>query len=168
MVKVKARDIYNLHKEESRSAFVKLVTEEEQLQFREGELAFSNGLELSDNPYKMDTEFFTKWESGWKAASQARETFLEKRNNQRRERLKSLFWEAVYPVGRIITGGITFIACWIYAIVKWGFLLGVGLGWIPSFFIAVIAGFLWPLLASLLLIALLLFICFIIIALLWG
>jgi hypothetical protein len=57
-----------------------------------------------------------------------------------------------YKIGFWITAVITFIVCWIYAIGSWGFLLGVGLGWIPSLFIAVIAGFIWPLLAMALII----------------
>ncbi len=52
-----------------------------------------------------------------------------------------------YGIGFWISSVITFFVCWIYAIASWGFLLGVGLGWIPSLFIAVIAGFIWPLLA---------------------
>jgi hypothetical protein len=56
-------------------------------------------------------------------------------------------WGAVYRVGGLITAALVFIACWAYAVLSWGFLLGVGLGWIPSLFIAVIAGFIWPLLA---------------------
>lgn len=59
-----------------------------------------------------------------------------------------------YKIGFWITAVITFIVCWIYAIASWGFLLGVGLGWIPSLFIAVIAGFIWPLLVLVLLIGL--------------
>ena len=60
------------------------------------------------------------------------------------------FLDDVYPVGGYIIGAITFIACWIYAYISWGFLLGVGLGWIPSLFIAGIVGFIWPLLVLLL------------------
>jgi hypothetical protein len=56
-------------------------------------------------------------------------------------------YDKIYKIGFFITAIIVFIACWIYAIVSWGFLIGVGLGWIPSLFIAVIAGFIWPLLA---------------------
>lgn len=52
-----------------------------------------------------------------------------------------------YPIGAFITGVIAFLACWVFAIVSWGFLIGVGLGWIPSIFIAIIAGLIWPLLA---------------------
>ncbi|MGH6801868.1 MAG: hypothetical protein ACREC3_00675 [Methyloceanibacter sp.] len=33
----------------------------------------------------------------------------------------------------------TFIGCWIYAISEYGFLLGVGLGWLPSLIVAGIA-----------------------------
>ena len=52
----------------------------------------------------------------------------------------------VYKVGAWITGILTFIVCWIYAISAYGFLLGVGLGWLPSGIVAVIAAYLWPLL----------------------
>ncbi len=113
--------------------------------FVEGKSAFFNGLELSDNPYTSDTEFFSKWASGWEEAFQARKRVFEVQSKPIRNH--SVDWDTVYPVGGFITGAITFIACWIYAIVSWGFLLGVGLGWIPSLFIAVIAGFIWPLLA---------------------
>lgn len=37
-----------------------------------------------------------------------------------------------------------FIGVWIYCIFAYGFLLGVGLGWLPAMIVAVIAGFLWP------------------------
>jgi CheY-like chemotaxis protein len=59
------------------------------------------------------------------------------------------FWDSVstvYLVGAWITGVVTFIGCWIYAIGSYGFLLGVGLGWLPSAIVAVIAAYLWPLL----------------------
>lgn len=52
----------------------------------------------------------------------------------------------VYKAGAWITGILTFIVCWIYAISAYGFLLGVGLGWLPSGIVAVIAAYLWPLL----------------------
>jgi len=53
----------------------------------------------------------------------------------------------VYEVVAKITGFIVFIGCYIYCIASYGFLLGVGLGWLPSLIVAVIAGALWPLLA---------------------
>jgi len=53
-------------------------------------------------------------------------------------------------VGACIVFVITFVACWLYAISHFGLFLGIGLGWIPSGFIAVFAAlfvrFLWPLL----------------------
>lgn len=51
-----------------------------------------------------------------------------------------------YWVGYVITWVITFIGCWIYAIVSYGFLLGVGLGWLPSAIVATLLSFLWPIL----------------------
>ena len=57
----------------------------------------------------------------------------------------------IYLGGFIITAIIAFLASWVYAVMSWGFLLGVGLGWIPSFFIAIIAGAIWPLFALILL-----------------
>lgn len=59
-----------------------------------------------------------------------------------------------YAIGAGITGllvGIpTFFGCWIYAVVEYGWFLGLAFGWIPSLIIAYIAGFvagaLWPLL----------------------
>jgi hypothetical protein len=51
----------------------------------------------------------------------------------------------VYVVGAWIVGVLTFVGCWIYCIASYGFLLGVGLGWLPSGIVAVIAAFLWPL-----------------------
>lgn len=53
--------------------------------------------------------------------------------------------EGVYKIGALITGFITFIGSWIYCIAEYGYLLGVGLGWLPSIIVAVIVGTLWPL-----------------------
>lgn len=50
-----------------------------------------------------------------------------------------------YWVGYWIAWVITFIGCWIYAIAAYGFLLGVGLGWLPSAIVATVVSFLWPL-----------------------
>jgi hypothetical protein len=40
---------------------------------------------------------------------------------------------------------LTFAGCWIYCIATYGFLIGVGIGWLPSGIVATIAAFLWPL-----------------------
>jgi hypothetical protein len=39
---------------------------------------------------------------------------------------------------------ISFVAAYIYCIIAYGFLLGLGFGWIPSLIFAVIMFFLWP------------------------
>jgi hypothetical protein len=54
--------------------------------------------------------------------------------------------DRTYEIGFRITAVITFIAAWIYCIVTYGFLLGVGLGWLPAIITAIVAGALWPLL----------------------
>jgi hypothetical protein len=41
-----------------------------------------------------------------------------------------------------IVGVLTFVACWIYCISEYGFLLGVGLGWLPAMICAYLAFFL--------------------------
>lgn len=49
---------------------------------------------------------------------------------------------------------LTFIGCWLSAMGSFGFLLGFGLGWIPSLIIAyifaVLANFLWPIIVLIL------------------
>lgn len=54
-------------------------------------------------------------------------------------------FEDIYSLGFSITALITFIGSWIYCIAYYGYLFGVGLGWLPSIIVAVIAGALWPL-----------------------
>jgi hypothetical protein len=51
-----------------------------------------------------------------------------------------------YRVGYKISWVLIFICCWIYCIASYGFLMGVGLGWLPSAIVASLASFLWPLL----------------------
>jgi hypothetical protein len=51
----------------------------------------------------------------------------------------------VYETGAWIVGVITFLGCWMYCIASYGFLFGVGLGWLPSAIVAGIVAFLWPL-----------------------
>lgn len=52
-----------------------------------------------------------------------------------------------YGTGFVITAVITFVCSWIYCIATYGFLLGLGLGWLPSMIVAFIGGLLWPLIA---------------------
>lgn len=51
-----------------------------------------------------------------------------------------------YAAGFALTGFVAFIASWIYCIATYGFLFGLGLGWLPSMILAVIVGAAWPLL----------------------
>ena len=50
----------------------------------------------------------------------------------------------MYRIGYIICWILVFVGCWIYCIASYGFLLGVGLGWLPSGIVATITSFLWP------------------------
>ena len=59
-----------------------------------------------------------------------------------------------YPgVPGIIVGLIAFVIFWIYAIANYGWFLGIGLGWLPAMFLAIIAAYLWPLIVLAMLIA---------------
>jgi hypothetical protein len=51
-----------------------------------------------------------------------------------------------YWIGYIICWVLTFFGCWIYCIASYGFLLGLGLGWLPSGIAATVVSLLWPLL----------------------
>jgi len=48
----------------------------------------------------------------------------------------------------VLTFILVFIGSWIYCIATYGFLLGVGLGWLPALITAAVSGaiigFLWP------------------------
>jgi len=48
-----------------------------------------------------------------------------------------------YWLGYKISWVLIFIGSWIYCIASYGFLLGVGLGWLPSLIVASIGAFLW-------------------------
>jgi hypothetical protein len=52
-----------------------------------------------------------------------------------------------YAVGFRITFFLVFVGTWIWCMDEYGFLLGVGLGWLPSAITAFVAGMIWPLLA---------------------
>ncbi len=57
-----------------------------------------------------------------------------------------------YIVISYLVGFVVFISSWIYCIATYGYLLGVGLGWLPSIIVAFIAGLLWPLILLIILI----------------
>ena len=50
-----------------------------------------------------------------------------------------------YWVGYWISFVLIFLGCWVCCIASYGFLLGVGLGWLPSGIAAGVLSFLWPL-----------------------
>lgn len=45
-----------------------------------------------------------------------------------------------------VVGGVSFVAAWIYSVLRYGWFLGIGLGWLPALCIGAVAGLLWPLL----------------------
>ena len=51
----------------------------------------------------------------------------------------------IYFGGIWIARAIIFVGCWIYCIATYGFLLGVGLGWLPAMITAYFTAWLWPL-----------------------
>lgn len=51
----------------------------------------------------------------------------------------------LYKIGAAITWLIIFVGAWIYCIVEYGFLLGVGLGWLAAGIAATVLCWLWPL-----------------------
>ena len=49
-----------------------------------------------------------------------------------------------YKVGAAITWFLIFIGAWLYCIVTYGFLLGVGLGWLAAGITATVLCWFWP------------------------
>lgn len=58
-------------------------------------------------------------------------------------------YQSIGALFGIIAGVVT----WVAAIVSWGFLLGVGFGWIPAIVVGVIVAMVWPVIALALLAA---------------
>ncbi len=54
-------------------------------------------------------------------------------------------FNGVYATGYTITCVIVFFSMWGYATIMFGPLLGLGLGWIPAAFVAIVVSFFWPL-----------------------
>ncbi len=52
----------------------------------------------------------------------------------------------VYWGGFWLTWIVVFLGSWAYCTFTYGFLLGFGLGWLPSSILATILAFLWPVL----------------------
>jgi hypothetical protein len=49
-----------------------------------------------------------------------------------------------YWIGFWISWVLVFLGSWVYCISEYGYLLGVGLGWLPSAIVASVAALLWP------------------------
>jgi hypothetical protein len=77
-----------------------------------------------------------------------RDKFLEDRERREHE------WIArIYKVGFWIIWVFVFISSWAYCILEYGYLLGVGLGWLPSIISATVTAGLWPFISLIILIA---------------
>ena len=50
-----------------------------------------------------------------------------------------------YLIGAWITGLVAFFVIWIYALVSWGVLIGLLIGWLPAIIGGFVLGVLWPL-----------------------
>lgn len=59
----------------------------------------------------------------------------------------------LYQLIQGIVGFIVFIVSYIYCITAYGYLLGLGLGWLPSIIVALIAAIFWKLMVFIALIA---------------
>ena len=107
----------------------------------------------------ISTGEFKSWvDSGTVSESLAAKIQSSSGHPQRLERPSTgIDWGSVYLVGYWITWALVFVGCWIYCIASYGFLLGVGLGWLPSGIAAFVISIFWPLIL-LLAIALILYI----------
>ena len=54
--------------------------------------------------------------------------------------------DGLYGCISAAVGAITFFVAWAYAIARFGWFLGLGLGWFPAGVIALLMAVLWPLL----------------------
>ena len=54
----------------------------------------------------------------------------------------------VYKLGFWLVFLCVFLGAWVYCISEYGFLLGVGLGWLPAGIAALIIAALWPLIVA--------------------
>ncbi len=50
----------------------------------------------------------------------------------------------VYGLLSVIVGACTFLLAWAYSIDRYGWFIGLGLGWLPALIIGLLAGMLWP------------------------
>lgn len=117
--------------------------------FEEGRLAYSNGVTAAENPYRaFDAEQGLVWDSGWEHARKTREAFL---GHGKPPSDPSDFSSRIAGGFAKGVGVVTFCVCWIYAVVAYGWFVGLAFGWIPSLIIAIFATLLSPVIGVLLL-----------------
>ena len=58
---------------------------------------------------------------------------------------RDIDWVGCYRIGYWIFFFLIFVGCWIYCMASYGFLIGVGIGWLPSIITAAIVSLFWPL-----------------------
>lgn len=75
---------------------------------------------------------------GWEERSEAREA---------QERRQEEWFARVYWIVFWIIWAPIFLGSWAYCVWEYGYLLGVGLGWLPSVIVATVIAWLWPLIA---------------------
>jgi hypothetical protein len=72
----------------------------------------------------------------------------EKQGRIRRKEMQNLEQQRnrryVYEVVGWIMGLLTFVGCYIYCVATYGFLWGLGFGWLPSIIAACIVRWCWP------------------------
>lgn len=56
--------------------------------------------------------------------------------------------DEVYGMVTVYVGFLTFASVWIGCIATYGFLFGVGLGWLPAIIVAVVVGYCWPVIVA--------------------
>ena len=71
-------------------------------------------------------------------------SYLEKTNNDDSEKESDEYEAAFLGITAFLLGLVTFVACWAYAIITWGWFLGLAFGWIPAGIIAYIVSMLTP------------------------
>jgi len=84
----------------------------------------------------------------WRLPPEAKRALREREQaeNDARDRRSRERWRSVYAIGGYLTWVVVFFGAYAYCIFEYGFLLGVGLGWLPAAITATVAAFLWPLL----------------------
>lgn len=52
--------------------------------------------------------------------------------------------QGIYRQGFLLTAVLVFLGSWGYCVLNYGFLIGVGLGWIPAAITALVIAAIWP------------------------